>query len=166
MAQGGPRTRVELRLSCRNLKDKDVLSKSDPMVVLYIQNRFKSSTWDEVCAYRGVLDQVHVLLGLFVFICFELTRALFARLESKVRITFANILFMPWYSAPPATPVSRDTIVYAGVYEGEIPTPLEEGCCGLTIIYIYIHGASLVFACTQSVQCGFYRSGSQEKLEF
>ena len=97
---------------------------------------------------------------------FELTRALFARLESKVRITFANILFMPWYSAPPATPVSRDTIVYAGVYEGEIPTPLEEGCCGLTIIYIYIHGASLVFACTQSVQCGFYRSGSQEKFEF
>ena len=38
-------TRVQLNISCKNLKDKDVLSKSDPMAVVMI---FKDGNWSEV----------------------------------------------------------------------------------------------------------------------
>ena len=38
-------THVQLNISCKNLKDKDVLSKSDPMAVVMI---FKDGNWSEV----------------------------------------------------------------------------------------------------------------------
>ena len=38
-------TRVELNISCRNLRDKDVMSKSDPMAVVMI---LKDGNWLEV----------------------------------------------------------------------------------------------------------------------
>ncbi|XP_077983469.1 copine-3-like [Glandiceps talaboti] len=42
---GGPASKVELRISCRKLINKDISSKSDPMVVLYMQ---LGGTWVEV----------------------------------------------------------------------------------------------------------------------
>ena len=39
-------TKVELHLSCRGLLNKDMLSKSDPIAVLLMQD--KSNTWYEV----------------------------------------------------------------------------------------------------------------------
>ena len=39
-------SKLELRLSCSKLKDGDILSKSDPMVVLYTKTGQK---WTEVC---------------------------------------------------------------------------------------------------------------------
>lgn len=39
-------TKVELHISCRGLKDKDVLSKSDPIAVLLMQD--KDGQWFEV----------------------------------------------------------------------------------------------------------------------
>ena len=46
MAQSsGPSTRVMLRISCRDLKDTDVLSKSDPLVTIYVSREKK---WTEV----------------------------------------------------------------------------------------------------------------------
>ncbi|XP_013417379.1 copine-8 isoform X2 [Lingula anatina] len=41
-----PATQVELTISCRNLKDKDVLSKSDPMCVLFVKG-FGSNSYTE-----------------------------------------------------------------------------------------------------------------------
>ena len=38
-------TRVQLNISCRNLTDKDVMSKSDPMAVVMM---FKNGNWVEV----------------------------------------------------------------------------------------------------------------------
>lgn len=38
-------TRVQLNISCRNLRDKDVMSKSDPMAVVMI---FKDGNWFEI----------------------------------------------------------------------------------------------------------------------
>lgn len=38
-------TRVQLNISCKNLRDKDVLSKSDPMAVVML---FKDGNWFEV----------------------------------------------------------------------------------------------------------------------
>ena len=38
-------TRVQLNISCKNLRDKDVLSKSDPMAVVML---FKDGSWFEV----------------------------------------------------------------------------------------------------------------------
>lgn len=38
-------TRVQLNISCRNLLDKDVMSKSDPMAVVMM---LKNSSWFEV----------------------------------------------------------------------------------------------------------------------
>lgn len=38
-------TRVQLNISCRNLLDKDVMSKSDPMAVVMI---LKDGSWFEV----------------------------------------------------------------------------------------------------------------------
>ena len=44
-------TRVQMNISCRNLLDKDVMSKSDPMAVVMI---LKDGSWFEVnsaCVY-------------------------------------------------------------------------------------------------------------------
>ncbi len=42
-------SKVILNISCRNLKDCDVLSKSDPMVVVFLETRTASSkTWREI----------------------------------------------------------------------------------------------------------------------
>ena len=38
-------SKVEMRISCKGLQDKDVLSKSDPMVAVYL---FEGSRWVEV----------------------------------------------------------------------------------------------------------------------
>ena len=43
-----PRTKVELRIACNGLKDKDVFSKSDPLVAIYSWN--VSKVWTEVNA--------------------------------------------------------------------------------------------------------------------
>ena len=48
VGSGMPSTRVELRISCKKLRDTDVLSKSDPMVVLYSMDARKGSGWVEV----------------------------------------------------------------------------------------------------------------------
>lgn len=42
-------TKVQLSISCRNLLDKDLLSKSDPLVVVYL---FTGSQWTEV--WKGI----------------------------------------------------------------------------------------------------------------
>ena len=39
-------SKVELRVSCNNLLDKDIMSKSDPLCALYILHGGK---WYEVC---------------------------------------------------------------------------------------------------------------------
>ncbi len=44
---GTPSSRVELHISAHNLLDKDVFSKSDPMVVVYTFHN-GSKTWNEV----------------------------------------------------------------------------------------------------------------------
>ena len=43
--------KVQLNISCRNLLDKDVMSKSDPMTVVSMFNT-KSSSWFEVSQAR------------------------------------------------------------------------------------------------------------------
>ncbi|KAI8827199.1 KIAA1599 protein-like protein [Fimicolochytrium jonesii] len=43
----GPYTKVQLRLSCRRLLNKDVLSKSDPQVVLFTANPIRGGGWTE-----------------------------------------------------------------------------------------------------------------------
>ena len=42
-----PSTRVELHLSCKKLKDKDLLSKSDPIVSVRVKDA-KTGSWREV----------------------------------------------------------------------------------------------------------------------
>lgn len=47
-------TRVQLNISCRNLRDKDVMSKSDPMAVVM---SFKDGGWFEVnSVHRHIFD--------------------------------------------------------------------------------------------------------------
>ena len=52
-------TRVQLSISCRNLTDKDVLSKSDPMAVVMM---FKDSNWSEVQIW-GVKFCLHACMA-------------------------------------------------------------------------------------------------------
>lgn len=40
-------TKVEMRLSCKNLMDKDIASKSDPLVVVMIYDQM-TKKWTEV----------------------------------------------------------------------------------------------------------------------
>ena len=47
-ASSAPTTQLELRIACKNLLDADVLSHSDPMVVLMTQDR-QTKKWAEVC---------------------------------------------------------------------------------------------------------------------
>ncbi|XP_061179726.1 copine-3-like [Saccostrea echinata] len=47
MNQGGPVSKVELRVECTGLKKKDEFSKSDPCAVLYMQPR-ESNSWQEI----------------------------------------------------------------------------------------------------------------------
>ncbi|XP_063715265.1 copine-9-like isoform X2 [Symsagittifera roscoffensis] len=42
-----PQSEVEISVSCRNLKDADVFSKSDPMVVVFVQD-FGKTSWREL----------------------------------------------------------------------------------------------------------------------
>ncbi|XP_014674843.1 PREDICTED: copine-8-like [Priapulus caudatus] len=53
-----PATKVELSISCRNLVDMDVFSKSDPMVVLYIKE-FGSQTFKEVGRTETINDNLN-----------------------------------------------------------------------------------------------------------
>ncbi|KAG8221995.1 hypothetical protein J437_LFUL003375 [Ladona fulva] len=48
-----PLTEVEITISCRSLQRKDVLSKSDPMVVVYIQP-FGEKIWKEKCRTEAI----------------------------------------------------------------------------------------------------------------
>lgn len=43
-----PSTKVELRISCKNLRDADVFSKSDPLVAVYAHSKRKGHPWEEV----------------------------------------------------------------------------------------------------------------------
>ena len=58
MATGGPVvplqcvTKVELTISCENLLDMDVFSKSDPLCALYIES---GTGWYEVCSCSSAL---------------------------------------------------------------------------------------------------------------
>lgn len=56
-------TKVELTISCQNLLDKDVLSKSDPMCVLSINT--SDSHWYEVC---GGLSSAKMLFFSVLFL--------------------------------------------------------------------------------------------------
>lgn len=48
-ATATPSTRAELHISCDNLRDADLFSKSDPVVVVYTQTRSKQ--WVEVSGH-------------------------------------------------------------------------------------------------------------------
>lgn len=53
-------TRVQLNISCRNLRDKDVMSKSDPMAVVM---SFKDGGWFEVnSVHRHTFDFISRML--------------------------------------------------------------------------------------------------------
>lgn len=53
-------TRVQLNISCRNLRDKDVMSKSDPMAVVM---SFKDGGWFEVnSVHRHIFDFISRML--------------------------------------------------------------------------------------------------------
>lgn len=56
-------TKVELTILCQNLLDKDVLSKSDPMCVLYINT--SNSHWYEVC---GGFSSAKMFLICFIYL--------------------------------------------------------------------------------------------------
>ena len=61
-----PTSRVELRISCANLQDKDVFSKSDPIVAVY-QMEKGSQRWIEVSYYMyycslGIDLRLHKLM--------------------------------------------------------------------------------------------------------
>ena len=44
-----PSMKVELRISCKNLREGDLLSKSDPLVVVYTQQpKPREGSWNEV----------------------------------------------------------------------------------------------------------------------
>ena len=49
----GPSSRVELRISCKDLIRADILSKSDPMVIAYID---QGGTWAEVSSTAAPLS--------------------------------------------------------------------------------------------------------------
>lgn len=54
-------TRVQMNISCRNLQDKDVMSKSDPMAVVMM---LKDGSWfevNDVCLYIVRVHKVHCL---------------------------------------------------------------------------------------------------------
>ena len=53
---GSVASKVELRLSCRGLHDADILSKSDPIVVLYIDH---SGTWQEFGRTEVIWDNLN-----------------------------------------------------------------------------------------------------------
>lgn len=59
---GGPSMRVELHLSCKKLRDADVFSKSDPLVVVYTHNK-SNDKWNEVGAARQIITFTSVLLS-------------------------------------------------------------------------------------------------------
>ena len=69
-------TRVQLNISCRNLRDKDVMSKSDPMAVVMI---FKDGNWFEVnCARKfGSLSILRTCLCVYSISCLFRENALF-----------------------------------------------------------------------------------------
>ena len=50
-------SKVELRLECRNLLNRDVMSKSDPCAVLYMS--CKGGHWDEVCIFVQMISCYH-----------------------------------------------------------------------------------------------------------
>ncbi|XP_043706902.1 protein BONZAI 1-like [Telopea speciosissima] len=52
-------TQIELSLSATNLRDRDVLSKSDPMAVLYVKGR--DGTLDEIGRTEVVLNSLNPL---------------------------------------------------------------------------------------------------------
>ena len=51
-------SRVELHISCRGLMDKDTMSKSDPCVVLFMQDQ--GSQWSEVSHFQPQIDGVGI----------------------------------------------------------------------------------------------------------
>ena len=70
-----PSTRVELHLSCKKLKDMDLLSKSDPIVSVLVKDA-KSGSWKEVrvcilvlyiSGYHRQFSSVHSSVRLFCF---------------------------------------------------------------------------------------------------
>ena len=68
-----PSTRVELRISCKNLRDADVFSKSDPLVAVYTPFGFKS--WNEVTgAIICMLKWPAATPITFSFTCFQFAR--------------------------------------------------------------------------------------------
>ena len=60
-----PSTRVELHLSCKKLKDMDLLSKSDPIVSVLVKDA-KSGSWREVSRINFVycIITLYTSLGL------------------------------------------------------------------------------------------------------
>ena len=42
------KTTIEIHVSCKNLPNKDVFSKSDPMVVLFAEERNSARSWKEL----------------------------------------------------------------------------------------------------------------------
>ena len=53
-AAATPSTRVELHISCDNLRDADLFSKSDPVAVVFTQTRSKQ--WVEVRRHHLVSE--------------------------------------------------------------------------------------------------------------
>lgn len=53
-----PVSKIELKVSCRNLLDMDVFSKSDPFVVLYVQSQNKKE-WRELDRTEVIMDNLN-----------------------------------------------------------------------------------------------------------
>lgn len=53
----GPTTKLELHISCKNLKNLDLLSKTDPLVIVYLKDAM-SQKWCELGRTEGVKDNL------------------------------------------------------------------------------------------------------------
>ncbi|KAI9105421.1 Copine-domain-containing protein [Phlyctochytrium arcticum] len=54
-----PQTKLELRISCRRLIDKDVLSKSDPQVIVYTSSALRGGGWVEYDRTEMIKDNLN-----------------------------------------------------------------------------------------------------------
>lgn len=64
MSSGKPHTRIEIRVSCNKLKNKDIGSKSDPCCVMYqkVDDNWTEVLWTLICNILrdSLFNQVNV----------------------------------------------------------------------------------------------------------
>lgn len=54
-----PQSKIELRIACRHLPNKDVLSKSDPQVVLFTASPLRGGQWQEYARTEVIKDNLN-----------------------------------------------------------------------------------------------------------